>query len=272
MYNFDTYIDLIFLKPLLKVGQDGLGFDKSLCAGLYRASHRQATGGHHRGGHRRRAPRGHSYWNGRHTLQVSQVGVASRGLVHPSGKFQGRRRMVEVCKIDFQIMYPYFLIWGTMGQKLLWNCSIIYFLDFHICLFVCLGFHLGSAAKSATNGGINFQIMYLYFLISHWGKKYYEKIIKWHMNVLISRENSRVSGKLQGRQRMVEVCKIDFQIMVPVLSYFTMGRKYLCIFIMEENSLSVFCDNASAAFLSFHMYSNFEFRMPLASLKYVVCA
>ena len=119
MCNFDTYIDLIFLKPLLKVGQDGLGFDKSLCAGLYRASHRQATGGHRRGGHRRRAPRGHSYWNGRHTLQVSQVGVASRGLVHPSGKFQGRRRMVEVCKIDFQIMYPYFLIWGTMGQKIL---------------------------------------------------------------------------------------------------------------------------------------------------------
>ena len=121
MYYFDTYIDLIFLKPLLKVGQDGLGFDKSLCAGLYRASHRQATGGHRRGGHRRRAPRGHSYWNGRHTLQVSQVGVASRGLVHPSGKFQGRRRMVEVCKIDFQIMYPYFLIWGIMGQEILWK-------------------------------------------------------------------------------------------------------------------------------------------------------
>ena len=117
MYNFDTYIDLIFLKPLLKVGQDGLGFDKSLCAGLYRASHRQATGGHHRGGHRRRAPRGHSYWNGRHTLQVSQVGVASRGLVHPSGKFQGRRRMVEVCKIDFQIMVPVLSYLGHNGAK-----------------------------------------------------------------------------------------------------------------------------------------------------------
>ena len=171
MNNFDTYIDLIFLKPLLKVGQDGLGFDKSLCAGLYRASHRQATGGRRRGGHRRRAPRGHSYWNGRHTLQVSQVGVASRGLVHPSGKFQGRRRMVEVCKIDFQIMYPYFLIWGTMGQKLLWNCSIIYFLDFHVCLFggsfgECspVGYEWWKSAK------LIFKLWHSYFLVSHLGE------------------------------------------------------------------------------------------------------
>ena len=50
------------------------------------------------------------------------------------------------------------------------------------------------------------------------------------MNVFISRENQRVNGKFQGRQRMVEVCKINFQIMVSVLSYFTLRPKISFIY------------------------------------------
>ena len=80
-------------------------------------------------------------------------------------------------------------------------------------------------------------------------------IVKWEIQMLATN-----GGSLQNRFSDYGTRTFLFHNGAKIFMYFYNGREF------------PLCDNASAAFLSFHIYSNFEFRMPLASLKYVVCA